>query len=29
MKFLNGWIDIPDEDIGKDIDDEFKVCQYC
>lgn len=29
MKFLNGWIDIPDEDLEKDTDEEVRVCQYC
>lgn len=29
MKFLNGWIDIPDEDLERDTDEEVKVCQYC
>lgn len=29
MKFLNGWIDIPDEDLEKDTDEKVRVCQYC
>lgn len=29
MKFLNGWIDIPDEDLERDTDKEVRVCQYC
>lgn len=29
MKFLNGWIDIPDEDLKRDTDKEVRVCQYC
>lgn len=29
MKFLNGWIDIPDEDMMKQRDDDFIICKYC
>ena len=29
MKFLNGWIDIPDEDMTNIRDDDFIICKYC
>lgn len=29
MKFLNGWIDIPDDYIDKFMNDDSCICEYC